>query len=262
MLEAGCGRSRRATRGAGTRGGTRRRGSRRAASSCTRRARRPTPTRVSRPGRWLPMWSGSPSSASRNGAASGARVDEDHALPHVDRPPEQRAGGGIEVGELRAALRDDLELAVEVVAPTVVRALDLVARCCRSPSSMTMPRCRQRLWNARSSPSPVADDHDRRAADGDGHEVAGVRATARHARRRARSGRTRVAARGRTTRHRCTRRGSSRNRLGLGSRSSRRLLVREPPAVAGDVGSGRGRPLLRTGTRDGGSRRRARPCRS
>ena len=63
-----------------------------------------------RPGRWLPMWSGSPASASRSGAAVGIGIHEHHAFPDVDRRREQPARGSVEIRELRPPLGDDAQL--------------------------------------------------------------------------------------------------------------------------------------------------------
>jgi hypothetical protein len=51
-------------------------------------------------------------------------MGEDHPLPHVGRGGQQSPRLRVEIGKLLLALRDNLQRAIESVAPLVVEALD------------------------------------------------------------------------------------------------------------------------------------------
>ena len=163
-------------------------------------------------------------SASRQRHRIGVGVDEHHAFPHVDRRAEQAARAGVEVGELGAPLGDDAAARRRGRSASRGTTHSMSSAVFPQPSSITIPRCRHRLWNARSVPSswrtiaigapPIARRRRSRRRS----------RVARRARRRATCARTRVAARARTTRRRCTASGSRRKRVGsVGHR--RRLLA-------------------------------------
>ena len=104
-----------------------------------------------RPGRWLPMWSGSPASASRSGAAPRVGVHEHHAFPHVDRRAEQPAGR-------RCRDRGTARAAGERPA---------ARRRGRSANRGTSTRCRRR-----GVPATVEHHHARGAGTGCGTRAA------------------------------------------------------------------------------------------